>query len=410
MFATLLAANLSLVNKLLATKARNSLWLQFFVMGFVSMAWVPRIPEIKTANGLSDTEFGLVLIASSIGAVMGAQLSGRAIHRFGSRPVFYVSQVVVPSGVVLMGLSATPLLLVTGLFVMGVGYAALDVAGNAQAVAIENHLNKRYITSFHGMWSIGTLATTLVGAGLAFFISPRDNLLWIAGVGLIVFLISSRYLLAPDLDNHSGEEDTKSSMPWFGKLAWPVWILGIGATGTFIAEGAAADWAALLLRDEMGVEIGYYASAFATFALAMILSRFLGDRWLERFGPYQVVRFLGVVGGSLWGSLMLIGIWVSGDLPLLGIVLVNTGFFFAGIAVGPIFPAFILGAANLKGIAPSVGIARIGVISIGAYFVGPTIVGVLSDQITLTYAMLYPVLFLILAGYLARALKGTKTN
>ena len=160
----------------------------------------------------------------------------------------------------------------------------------------------------------------------------------------------------------------------------------------------------------MGVEIGYYASAFATFALAMILSRFLGDRWLERFGPYQVVRFLGVVGGSLWGSLMLVGIWVSSDLPLLGIVLVNTGFFFAGIAVGPIFPAFILGAANLKGIAPSVGIARIGVISIGAYFVGPTIVGVLSDQITLTYAMLYPVFFLILAGYLARALKGTKTN
>jgi hypothetical protein len=85
---------------------------------------------------------------------------------------------------------------------------------------------------------------------------------------------------------------------------------------------------------------------------------------------------------------------------------VNTGFFFAGIAIGPMFPAFILGAANLPGIAPSVGIARIGVISIGAYFVGPTIVGVLSDQITLTYAMLYPVMALILSGYLARALRG----
>jgi hypothetical protein len=103
------------------------------------------------------------------------------------------------------------------------------------------------------MWSVGTLATTLLGAGLAFYISPRENLLWVAGVGLVVFLVTSRYLLAPDLDNHSGEEDTKSSMPWFGKVAWPLWIFGIGATGTLIAEGAAADWAALLLRDEMGV-------------------------------------------------------------------------------------------------------------------------------------------------------------
>ena len=88
-------------------------------MGVVSMAWVPRIPEIKTANELSDTQFGLVLIASSVGAVLGAQLSGTAIHRFGSRPVFFVAQVVVPVGVAIMGLSITPLVLVAGLFFMG---------------------------------------------------------------------------------------------------------------------------------------------------------------------------------------------------------------------------------------------------------------------------------------------------
>ena len=88
-----------------ASRARNALWLMFFVMGVVSMAWVPRIPEIKTANALTDTQFGLVLVASSVGAVLGAQLSGRAIHRFGSRPVMYVSSVIVPLGVTLMGLS-----------------------------------------------------------------------------------------------------------------------------------------------------------------------------------------------------------------------------------------------------------------------------------------------------------------
>jgi len=41
-----------------ATRARNALWLMFFVMGVVSMAWVPRIPEIKKANGLTDTRLG----------------------------------------------------------------------------------------------------------------------------------------------------------------------------------------------------------------------------------------------------------------------------------------------------------------------------------------------------------------
>jgi MFS family permease len=202
-----------------ATKARNALWLMFFVMGVVSMAWIPRIPEIKMANGLSDTQFGLVLIASSVGAVFGAQLSGRLIHRYGSRPLMYLAQLIVPFGVILMGLSSSPLVLVIGLFVMGFGYAALDVGGNAQAVAIEKHLAKRYITSFHGMWSVGTLVATLLGAGLSFVMSPAANLIWVASIGFVAFVFTSIGLLPPELDEHSGEEDTKSSMPWFGKAA-----------------------------------------------------------------------------------------------------------------------------------------------------------------------------------------------
>jgi hypothetical protein len=92
-------------------------------------------------------------------------------------------------------------------------------------------------------------------------------------------------------------------------------------------------------------------------------------------------------------------------MPLLALIVVNTGFFFAGLAIGPMFPAFILGAANIKGVAPSIGIARIGVISIGAYFVGPSLVGFLSDLVTLPLAFLYPAGALVLAGYLARVLR-----
>jgi fucose permease len=393
-----------------ATRARNALWLMFFVMGVVSMAWIPRIPEIKEANGLSDTQFGLVLVASSIGAVFGAQLSGRAIHRFGSRPAMYVSIVVVPLGVILMGLSTNPWVLVIGLFTMGFGYAALDIGGNAQAIAIEKLLSKRYITSFHGMWSVGTLFATVIGASVVYLLTPAQNLIALAVIGFGVFVFAARRLLPTDLDEHrgDGEVETKSSVPWFAIATLPLWLMGIGSAGSFIAEGAAADWGALLLRDFMGVDKGFNASAFATFALAMILSRFLGDRWLERWGPYKVVRYLGVIGGSVWAVAMMLGVWLSPAAPLLALIIVNTGFFFAGIAIGPMFPAFIIGAANIRGIAPSVGIARVGVISIGAYFVGPTFVGILSDQITLPYAMLYPALALVLAGYLARILRAAK--
>jgi fucose permease len=390
------------------TSARNSLWLMFFVMGVVSMAWVPRIPEIKEANGLSDSQFGLVLVSSSVGAVLGAQLAGRLIHRFGSRPAMYFSAFVVPMGVVIMALSNSPFVLVIGLFVLGFSYAWLDVGGNAQGVAIEKLLAKGYMASFHGMWSLGTLAATVFGATVAYLLTPQQNLLIVAGVGFVVFLIAARKLLPPSMDGHAGTNDevTSNSVPWFALATLPLWFMGIGSAASFIAEGAAADWGALLLRDWMGIDKGFNASAFATFGFAMLISRFLGDRWLERFGPYRVVRYLGVGGGLVWGASMLLGVWLSSDHALLALVIVNFGFFWAGIAIGPMFPAFIVGAAAIKGIAPSIGIARVGVISIGAYFIGPSLVGILSDAITLPMAMLYPALALVIAGYLAKTLKN----
>ena len=76
------------------------------------------------------------------------------------------------------------------------------------------------------------------------------------------------------------------------------------------------------------------------------------------------------------------------------------------VDVSQVFYQIGLGAAAIKGIAPSIGIARVGVISIGAYFIGPSLVGLLSDAITLPWAMMYPALALVIAGYLAKTLKN----
>ena len=65
-------------------RARNAVWAGFFLLGITGMAWIPRIPEIKTSLGLSDGQFGLLLLASTLGAVPGAQLSGRIVHMYSS--------------------------------------------------------------------------------------------------------------------------------------------------------------------------------------------------------------------------------------------------------------------------------------------------------------------------------------
>jgi MFS family permease len=152
------------------------------------MAWVPRIPEIKTTLGLSDGEFGVALVSSSIGAIIGAQLAGRLIQRFGSRNLMRFAQTTLPLGVLLMGLTPNVYALALGLFFMGLGSAAMDIPGNAQAVVIERLNGKKFLASLHGAWSIGTFAAALIGGAVATLVSPAINLGVLAAIGMIVFV------------------------------------------------------------------------------------------------------------------------------------------------------------------------------------------------------------------------------
>jgi fucose permease len=388
-------------------RARNSLWGIFFLMGIVSMGWVPRIPEIKEEIGLTNAQLGAVFIGSTLGAVIGAQLAGRMIHSWGSKQVISLAVFVMPLGLLGMGVARTFLELFAALFVMGLGYANMDISSNTQAVEIEKILDKRWMVSFHGMWSCGAFATTVLGASIAHFASPRANLVGVGVGAFILFLPLSEYLLPASLDNHSGgEEETSAKIPLFAKSTRSLWWIGFGLLGGMIAEGSASDWGAILLKDSMGISKGLNAAAFASFSLAMIVSRFSGDWALEKFGPATVVRIGGYGGAIIWGASIAIAIPLSDSHPLPAFIIINLGFIAAGLGIGPMFPAFMLAASKLPGIAPGVALARVGVVGICGYFIGPTVTGVLADLFTLPIAMAYPVLLLAMAGAFSRVIKS----
>jgi MFS family permease len=389
-----------------AMRARTGLLATFFFMGFVSMAWVARIPEIRDANGLNNGQLGLILISSTVGAVIGAQLTGRLVHSYGTKAVIRVSIVIMPMGLVLMGFSTSPITLIFGLFIMGLGYSSMDIASNTQGVVIEKHLGRRVMSSFHAMWSSGAFVTTVLGGSIAKHVSPRDNLVGVGIACFFLFIPAMRMLLPADLDEHNGgEEETQAKIPFFGKSVLPLWGMGIGLLGGLIAEGAASDWSAILLRDDMGFGIGVNASAFAVFSLAMITARFLGDKTLDHFGPRKTVLYGGYVGGLGLGAGIAIGLPLSDSHPILALVIVNCGFACAGFGIGPMFPAYILAASEVPGIASSVAIARVGVIGLAGYFIGPSITGALAQLSSLPVAMMYPVLMLLLAGYQSHIIK-----
>ena len=132
-----------------ANCARNFLWATFFVMGISSMAWVPRIPEIKEQLNYGDGAFGFIILAGAIGSVLGAQISGRAIHLIASRTFMRLTSITMSIGIYTMGSAHGASTLVIGLLLTGLSFSALDVAANVQAMAIEKLTKARYLSLIH---------------------------------------------------------------------------------------------------------------------------------------------------------------------------------------------------------------------------------------------------------------------
>ena len=176
--------------------------------------------------------------------------------------------------------------------------------------------------------------------------------------------------------------------------------------GCLLPEGAASDWGGVLLHDHMQVGKGADAVAFATFALAMIISRFFGDHWLAKYGPRTTVRTGGFFAGAIWGVSIAIAVPLSAHAKIPAIFIICIGFAAAGLGIGPMVPALMNAAARIENIAPSVALARVNIIGLSAFFIGPTLTGGVAQLTSLPIALYISVILLIFTGYQARVLKN----
>jgi hypothetical protein len=93
---------------------------------------------------------------------------------------------------------------------------------------------------------------------------------------------------------------------------------------------------------------------------------------------------------------------VSATNLFLGVAILSIALAIVGLCMGPFFPAFNLAAMSLPGVAPSVGMARVALISLAGNFFGPAIIGGISEITTLPISFGLIALLLLLVGRQSR--------
>jgi MFS family permease len=363
----------------------------FFVNGATLASWVPHIPTVQSRLNLSDGLLGLALLAFASGALVGLATSGWLIGRFSSRSVTRVATVLLCASLPWPVLAPRLELLVLALALFGAANGAMDVAMNAQGVAVEERHGAPIMSSFHGLFSLGGLAGAgLAGIALTARLSPTAHVLAatlvLGGVGALAL----GWLLP-------GEVDRAPDEPKFALPVGPVLGLSILALFSLIGEGAMADWSAVYLRHTLGADAGLAATGFAAFSLTMAIARFSGDRLVGAFGPVRVVRASASFSAGGLGLALIAG------QPLAAIV----GFGCVGLGLANVIPILFSAAGRLPGVSAGKGIAAVATTGYLGFLAGPPLIGFAADVVTLRGALGLVVLFTALIAAFAHVIKGS---
>ena len=373
--------------------ARRAVLAMFFINGFVMGSWVTHIPFVKARFGLDEGALGLLLLSVAVGSVAALLLVGGVIARVGSRMVTNVTVLALCAllPIILLGPNVPLTALVLVLF--GAATGAMDVAMNAQAVAIEEGYSRPIMSTFHAWFSSGGLAGAALGSlTLAIKLAPLTHVFAVAVVLILLALFCMRFLLPSSVDKVG--ETSVFTLPT-GPLFW----LGLLCFFGLISEGSMADWSAVYLRDTLLTSGETAALGFAAFSLMMAVGRFTGDALRSKMNSVQLVQLCGVLAAVGLGFALLVG------NPIAAII----GFGCVGLGLANIVPVLFSAAGRVPGVQAGAGIAAVSSAGYAGFLVGPPLIGFVAKATNLSIGLALIVAFCgliaLLTAYAMRSVR-----
>lgn len=383
---------------------RLSLFALFALPGLAISSWVTRTPTIRDVLGASTAEMGLILLGLSAGSMIGILSSGPAVSRWGARPVMIAGTLGVVLSMPMIGVGvavgSTPVT-VLGLFLFGLGMGGGEIAMNVEGADIEKAIGRPVLPALHGFFSLGTVVGAVVGI---VFTALQVPVLWhlmpIGAIALGILLVAARNI--PDGTGRV-ERGIGSRMARGTKTAgWRdsrLLLIAAIVLAMALAEGTAGDWLPLVMVDGHGFDPAWGSAVYAAFAAAMTVGRFVGGRFVTRFGRVNVLRasiLLGAAG-------MALVIFVDNSIVAASAVVL----WGLGASLG--FP-LALSAAGDGGADSARRVSFAATVGYVAFLVGPPVIGFLGEHSSLRVALIAPLILVAAAAFIAPAVRARDSH
>jgi MFS family permease len=354
--------------------------------------WAATIAPIKLLYGLSDFQLSMVLLAFAIGAILTMTMTGHVAARFGSARVALLTGLAFVLVVPIPAFMPNLVTLSLAILAFGACNGAMDVAMNGHGAIVERLHGKPIMSSFHAAFSAGCLVGAGAGSAiLAAGFGPMATMSAAGIWGLLLVIAFASSLRVP-------ESGPREAGVGFALPSRAVLLVGSLAFLTMFAEGAIADWAGVYLVTETGTTTAIAAWGYGSFAMAMMIGRFVGDRIVHAFGAPKVVMF--------GAAIAVIGLGIPLAIPRVDVAIV--GYALAGIGIANIIPVLFSAGGRAVPDHPGIGVAMAATCGYAGFLLSPPLIGVFAETFSLRVSLVaLAVALLFVAAAAPRVLSGT---
>ncbi len=368
------------------TPSRIAVKIVFFLNGFVHANYFSRLPRIQEQFSIDNGVVGLVLLASSVGALLSMPFTGWLIIRNGSKRItifgIFSYCALIPFIPWMPNLWA----LIVLFFILGVSAGVSDVAMNSQAVIVEKQLQKPIMTSFHALFSIGMALGAFAGAFFTKISSGIFIHFTVVSVVSLIIVFVARYYLVHDKPQNKTTEEPAFRLPNAAMVS-----IGVIAFCSMLGEGAMADWSTNYMENIAKADQALAPIGLSAFALAMTIGRIFGDGARIKFGDRSLMVACGIV------ATIGLSIAIIFNQPFI----VIAGLFIVGIGLSAIVPIAYSISGHTKDLPPGVGLAMVTTVGYSGFLFGPPIIGFIAQWENLRAALGFVAILFVVMTFLS---------
>lgn len=356
-----------------------------FLFGTSSLmvgVWAAALPFMKERMGLSDADLGFILLLAPLGALTAVFLSTKIFRNIKVGHWLGVGNIIQAILFCVEVYAPYPWVFGLALFFRG-GLGFLNgLASNAVASRFEKEYNKKFLNTFHAIYSVaGALGAGLAALMFKLNLGSTTQILTTLAIILVGIAFLKKNYVLHDYYIHSGSGYSLPNKSIIG--------LSFICLVVFMAEGSVVDWSSIYLKRDIVAPLSLISLGYGGFFVAMTLGRLNGDVLVPLIGEKRIV-----VLGTLLAAcgFLLVSQSDIAYLVILGFILTGAGCCF-------IVPVLFGAPAHIPNVSQVEGFGMITSGGLIGFLAGPSLIGLIAEQWSLSAGFMFVVFMLCIAAF-----------